>query len=181
MVNLGFFLGKNRTIKERKDRERAQRSKNNRSRSKPCPSFPCFFGKRPGKPPKKTRIFYPNRPPEIPGKERKNAQKNKEFLAEEKSKEFQKSKERKDREFSISIKIFDRARKRNPNPNFLVRIFSSGVGVFHVNGWGPKSSICPSKSGKSQFLGGISRDFAGISRGCPKSLRKKGLCSISVP
>ena len=72
-------------------------------------------------------------------------------------------------------------RKRNPNPNFLVRIFSSGVGVFHVNGWGPKSSICPSKPGKSNFLGGISRDFAGISRGCPKSLRKKSLCSISGP
>ena len=63
--------------------------------------------------------------------------------------------------------------KRNPNPNFLVRIFSSGVGVFHVNGWGPKSSIRPSKPGKSNFLGGISRDFAGISRGHPKSLRKK--------
>ena len=73
------------------------------------------------------------------------------------------------------------ARKKNPNPNFLVRIFSSGVGVFHMNGWGPKSSIRPSKPGKSNFLGGISRDFAGISRGCPKSLRKKkSLCSISV-
>ena len=38
-----------------------------------------------------------NRTPKIPGKEAKNAQKNKEFPAEEKSKEFQKSKERKDR------------------------------------------------------------------------------------
>ena len=71
--------------------------------------------------------------------------------------------------------------EKNPNPNFLVRIFSGGVGVFHVNGWGPKSSIRPSKPGKSNFLGGISRDFAGISRGRPKSLRKKSLCSISVP
>ena len=71
--------------------------------------------------------------------------------------------------------------KRNPNPNFLVRIFSSGVGVFHANGWGPKSSIRPSKPGKSNFLGGISRDFAGISRGRPKSLRKKGLGSIFGP
>ena len=71
-------------------------------------------------------------------------------------------------------------RKRNPNPNFLVRIFSGGVGVFHVNGWGPKSSIRPSKPGKSNFLGGISRDFAGMSRKCPKSLRKKCLCSILV-
>ena len=74
-----------------------------------------------------------------------------------------------------------KARKTNPNPNFWVRIFSGRVGVFHVNGWGPKSSIRPSKPGKSNFLGGISRDFAGISRGRPKSLRKKSLCSISVP
>ena len=71
--------------------------------------------------------------------------------------------------------------KRNPNPNFSVRILSGGVAVFHVNGWGPKSSIRPSKPGKSNFLGGISRDFAGMSRKCPKSLRKKCLCSILVP
>ena len=73
------------------------------------------------------------------------------------------------------------ARKKNPNPNFLVRIFSSGVGVFHMNGWGPKSSIRPSKPGKSNFLGGISRDFAGISRGCPKSLRKKVCVQFPFP
>ena len=72
-------------------------------------------------------------------------------------------------------------RKRNPNPNFLVRIFSGRVGVFHVNGWGPKSSVCPSKPGKSNFFSGISRDFAGISWRRPKSLRKKSLCSILVP
>ena len=50
-----------------------------------------------------------------------------------------------------------------------------------MKGWGPKSSIRPSKPGKSNFLGGISRDFAGISRGRPKSLRKKSLGSIFVP
>ena len=72
-------------------------------------------------------------------------------------------------------------RKRNPNPNVLVRIFSGGVGVFHVNGRGPKSWVRPSEPGKSNFFGGISRDFAGVSRGCPKSLRKKSLCSIFVP
>ena len=71
-------------------------------------------------------------------------------------------------------------RKRNPNLNFLVRMFSGGVGVFHVKGWGPKSSACPSKPGKPNLFGGISRDFAGISRRCPKSLRRKSLCSISV-
>ena len=70
------------------------------------------------------------------------------------------------------IRPLNQGRKRNPNLNFLVRIFSGGVGVFHVKGWGPKSSVCPSKPGKSNFLGGISRDFAGISRRCPKSLRK---------
>ena len=71
--------------------------------------------------------------------------------------------------------------KRNPNPNFLVRIFSSGVGVFHVNGLGAKKFDTSLETRDvSNFLGGISRDFAGISRRCPKSLRKKSLCSISV-
>ena len=70
-------------------------------------------------------------------------------------------------------------KKKEPKP----RLFgpSGGVGVFHVKGWGPKSSVCPSKPGKPNFFGGISRDFAGMSRRCPKSLRKKSLCSIFVP
>ena len=67
-----------------------------------------------------------------------------------------------------SLPKLNQVRKRNQNPNFLVRIFSSGVQVFHVKGWGPKSSVCPSKTGKSNVLGGISRDFAGISRGARK-------------
>ena len=59
---------------------------------------------------------------------------------------------------------FFQARKKNPNLNFWVRIFSGGMGVFHVKGWGPKSSVCPSKPRESNFFGGKSRDFAGISR-----------------
>ena len=31
--------------------------------------------------------------------------------------------------------------KKEPKPNFLVRISSGGVGVFHVKRWGPKSSV----------------------------------------
>ena len=77
--------------------------------------------------------------------------------------------------------VFVQGRKRNPNPNFLVWIFSSGVGVFHVNGWGSKSSICPSKHRESNFLGGISRDLPGYPGGARKVLRKKSSCSISVP
>ena len=60
------------------------------------------------------------------------------------------------------------ARKKSTNPNFRVWIFSGGVGVFHVKGWGPKSSACPSKPGKSNFFGGISRDFAGYPGGARK-------------
>ena len=50
-----------------------------------------------------------------------------------------------------------------------------------MKGWGPKSSICPSKPRESNFFGGISRDFAGISRKRPKSLRKQCLGSIFGP
>ena len=49
-----------------------------------------------------------------------------------------------------------------------------------MKGWGPKSSVCPSKPRESNFFGGISRDFAGISRKRPKSLRKKCLGSTLV-
>ena len=45
-----------------------------------------------------------------------------------------------------------------------------------MKGWGPKSSVCPSKPGKPNFLGGISRDFAGISRAFLKSLSQRSFC-----
>ena len=71
---------------------------------------------------------------------------------------------------TINIQV----RKRNPNPNFLVRISSDGVGVFHVKGWGPKSSVCPSKPWKTKLFGGISRNFrTDISGGARKVLEKK--------
>ena len=72
-------------------------------------------------------------------------------------------------------------RKKEPKPKLFGPDISSGVGVFHVNGWGPKSSIRPSKPGKFNLLGRDIPGFAGISRGRPKSLRKKSLCSVSVP
>ena len=34
------------------------------------------------------------------------------------------------------------------------RTSSVGVGVFHVKGWGPKSSVCPSNPRKTKFFGG---------------------------
>ena len=67
---------------------------------------------------------------------------------------------------------------REENPNFLVRISPGGVGVFHV---AKKSSVCLSKPRETKLFGGISRDFAGISQGCPKSLRKTSLGSILGP
>ena len=71
----------------------------------PCPSFPCFFfWKRQGKPPKKQGFFIPTEPLKIPGKEGKNARKNKEFLAGEKNKEFQKTRKgRTGRFFFVSV------------------------------------------------------------------------------
>ena len=46
-------------------------------------------------------------------------------------------------ERSVFVSMLFQGRKRNPNPNFLIRIFSSGVGVFHVNGWGQKVRYVP--------------------------------------
>ena len=50
-----------------------------------------------------------------------------------------------------------------------------------MKGWGPKSSVCPSKHRKTKHFGRISQDFAGISEGRPKNLRKNCSCSISGP
>ena len=72
---------------------------------------------------------------------------------------------------------FSQARKRNPSPNFLVQISSGGVGFFHVKGWGPKSSVCPSKPRKTKLFGGISRDFCWDIPGTPENVEKKRLCS----
>ena len=60
--------------------------------NRPCHSLSflsLFFWKKAGKTTKKTGIFYPDRTPKIPGKEGKNDQKNKEFLARRKNQEFQ--------------------------------------------------------------------------------------------
>ena len=65
------------------------------------------------------------------------------------------------------------ARKRNPNLNFLVRIFSGGVGVFHVKGWGPKSSVCPLKPEKANFLAGFPGSLPGFPGGARKFEKKK--------
>ena len=42
-----------------------------------------------------------------------------------------------------------------------------------MKGWGPKSSVCPSKPRGTKLIGGIFRDFFRDIPGCPKSLRKK--------
>ena len=73
--------------------------------------------------------------------------------------------------------------KKEPKPKLLgPDIFRWGGGLPREReGWGPKSSVCPSKPREPNFFGGISRDFAGISRKRPKSLRKKCLGSIFGP
>ena len=72
------------------------------------------------------------------------------------------------------------ARRKSINPNFWVRLSSGGVGVFHVNGWGPKSSACPSKFRETKLWAGYPVILAGISRGCLKNVRKS-FCAILGP
>ena len=69
--------------------------------------------------------------------------------------------------------------KRNPNPNFLIRIFSGGVGVFHMKGWGPKSSVCASKPRETKCFGGpgFCRDIPGA----PEKFEKKKFVFNSRP
>ena len=72
-------------------------------------------------------------------------------------------------------------KKKEPKPKlFRPDIFGWGGGLPR-EGVGAKKFGTSLEPGKPNFFGGISRDFAGISRRCPKSLRKKSLCSIFVP
>ena len=41
-----------------------------------------------------------------------------------------------------------------------------------MNGWGPKSSVCPSKPRESKLFGGISRDFWRDVPGVPAKFEK---------
>ena len=65
---------------------------------------------------------------------------------------------------SVQVR-FTQARKKEHKPKFLSPDIFGGVGVFHVKGWGPKSSVCPSKPGKSNFFGGISGILPGYPGG----------------
>ena len=63
----------------------------------------------------------------------------------------------------------DQGRKRNPNPNFWVRISSGGVGVFHVKGWGAKKlDMCL----ETQEIKLFWRDIPGFCRDIPEAPEK---------
>ena len=87
----------------------------------------------------------------------------------------------------------------SPNPNFLVRLFSGGVGGLPREGvgpvGGPKSSVYASKPRETKLFGGRSRDFAGISRApekfaarskrshpiaCVYEIAQEGTSSVSI-
>ena len=70
-----------------------------RKSSPPCPSFLVLLEKG-RENHQENKDFLSPLNPKIPGKEGKSAQKNKEILARRKNKEFQKTKERKDRAMS---------------------------------------------------------------------------------
>ena len=73
---------------------------------------------------------------------------------------------------STNQSSYKSGKKRDPKPKLLgPDILWWGGGVFHVKGWGPKSSACPSKPGKPNFFGGISRDFAGMA--VPEKFERK--------
>ena len=72
-------------------------------------------------------------------------------------------------------------RKGTETQTFWSGYFPVGWGVFHVNGWGPKSSvIVPRNTGKPNFWAGypgFCRDIPGV----PKKFEKKVCVQFSSP
>ena len=64
---------------------------------------------------------------------------------------------------------------------FWFRVRIRGTDGLPREWWGSKSLVCPSKPRTTNFFAGYPSIFAGIFRGCPKSLRRINLCSILVP
>ena len=50
-----------------------------------------------------------------------------------------------------------------------------------MNGWGPKSSVCPSKPRETKLLGGISRDFCRVIPEVPEKFEKKVRVQFLAP
>ena len=75
--------------------------------------------------------------------------------------------------------IWYQARKRNPN--FWVWIFSGGVGVFYVKGWGQKVRYVPRSPGNQFFLVGYPGILPGYPGSAQKVWEKKSLGSIFGP
>ena len=72
-----------------------------------------------------------------------------------------------------------REEKEAQTQTFGSGYLSGGMEVFRVKGWGPKSSVLPSKPRETNFFFcRISRDFTGIPEGHPNSLIKQTLFGI---
>ena len=71
--------------------------------------------------------------------------------------------------------------KGTPWSTAWVRIFSGGVGVVLLKGWGPKSSVCPSKPGKSDFFGLDIPGYCSDIPVAPAKFEKNKLCSVCGP
>ena len=127
----------------------------------PVLPFLVFFGNGKENHQKNKDFFYPCRTPEIPAKEGKNAQKTKEFLAREKNKEFQKNKERKDRESDV---VGSPRRWEGGGTGPLLKI-PEGGGGFSWMGGAQGEGVC----GELEKLGGGGGGAKSFSSGpkCP--------------
>ena len=87
--------------------------------------------------------------------------------------------------FFCKLKVFFlgfwSGKRKEPKPKlFVLDIFGWGGGLPR-EGVGAKKFGVSFETRETKLFHRISRDIAGISRGHPKSLRKKSLCSILVP
>ena len=78
----------------------------------------------------------------------------------------------------INLGATSQATRRSTNSSFWFQISSCGVRVFHLGGGGQKVWYIPRNP---TFWWGFPDSCWNISRGCPKSSRKRSSCSILAP
>ena len=150
----------------------------------PWPSNPCFLAKKIQGHPKKARIALSAKPSESLEKKGKTYKKTRKIAKRKKASKTNKARiggsgQCRRCHYQIAIAANVREEKGTQTQTFWFGYLRVGWGSSTWRGDGQKVWYVLRNPGKPNFWRDIPGFLAGISRVCPRSLRKKGLCSMA--